>query len=52
VQQPLRYAAREWDATAGLYQVRARWYDPHTGRFVSEEFHALIHRRDNFCAWR
>jgi RHS repeat-associated protein len=36
-QQPLRYAAREWDATAGLYQVRARWYDPQTGRFVSED---------------
>jgi RHS repeat-associated protein len=37
VPQPLGYAAREWDATAGLYQVRARWYDPHTGRFVSED---------------
>jgi RHS repeat-associated protein len=37
VPQPLRYAAREWDATVGLYQVRARWYDPHTGRFVSED---------------
>jgi RHS repeat-associated protein len=37
IQQPLRYAAREWDGTAGLYQVRARWYDPHTGRFVSED---------------
>jgi RHS repeat-associated protein len=37
VTQPLRYTAREWDATAGLYQVRARWYDPQTGRFVSED---------------
>lgn len=37
VQQPLRYAAREWDPVAGLYQVRARWYDPQTGRFVSED---------------
>jgi RHS repeat-associated protein len=37
VPQPLRFTAREWDATAGLYQVRARWYDPQTGRFVSED---------------
>ncbi|HZG42137.1 MAG TPA: RHS repeat-associated core domain-containing protein, partial [Longimicrobium sp.] len=37
IEQPLGYAAREWDATSGLYQVRARWYDPQTGRFVSED---------------
>ena len=37
VQQPLRLAAREGDATVGLYQVRARWYDPVTARFVSED---------------
>jgi RHS repeat-associated protein len=34
---PLRFAARELDATAGLYYVRARWYDPSMGRFVSED---------------
>ena len=37
IEQPLGYTAREWDATAGLYQVRARWYDPQIGRFVSED---------------
>ena len=35
--QPLRFAAREWDDLPGLYQVRARWYDPQSGRFVSED---------------
>jgi RHS repeat-associated protein len=35
--QPLRFAARELDATAGLYYVRARWYDAGIGRFISED---------------
>jgi RHS repeat-associated protein len=35
--QPLRFAARERDDVPGLYQVRARWYDPQSGRFVSED---------------
>jgi RHS repeat-associated protein len=35
--QPLRFAARELDATAGLYYVRARWYDAGMGRFISED---------------
>ena len=37
VPQPLRYAAREYDAETGLYFVRARYYDPQQGRFVSED---------------
>ena len=37
VAQPLRYAARELDPVTGMYYVRARWYDPHQGRFVSED---------------
>lgn len=37
VTQPLGYMAREYDETIGLYNVRARWYDPHQGRFVSED---------------
>ena len=26
-----------WDADAGLYYYRARWYDPAVGRFLSED---------------
>src|SRR5207253_1341279 len=29
------YAGREWDVDAGLYNYRARWYDPAAGRFLS-----------------
>jgi RHS repeat-associated protein len=35
--QPLRYMARELDSTTGLYYVRARWYDPVTARFASQD---------------
>ena len=31
------YTGREWDADVGLYYYRARWYDSHAGRFVSED---------------
>lgn len=34
---PLRFAAREYDATSGLYYMRARYYDPEVGRFISED---------------
>ncbi|HWP37513.1 MAG TPA: RHS repeat-associated core domain-containing protein [Gemmatimonadales bacterium] len=37
VVQPLRYAAREYDAETKLYYVRARYYDPALGRFISED---------------
>jgi RHS repeat-associated protein len=37
VPQPLRYMSREYDAETGLYYVRARYYDPQQGRFVSED---------------
>ncbi len=37
VPNTLRYMAREWDADAGLYYVRNRWYDPEVGRFISED---------------
>jgi RHS repeat-associated protein len=37
VPQPLRFSGREYDEDTGLYYFRARWYDPHTGRFVSED---------------
>jgi len=31
------FTGREWDASAALYYYRARYYDPGTGRFVSED---------------
>jgi RHS repeat-associated protein len=31
------YTGRQWDADAGLYQYRARWYDPKMGRFISTD---------------
>jgi RHS repeat-associated protein len=31
------YTGREWDADAQLFYYRARWYDPHTGRFLSRD---------------
>jgi RHS repeat-associated protein len=29
--------ARHWEPASSLYQVRARWYDPEVGRFISED---------------
>ncbi|MDT8436694.1 MAG: RHS repeat-associated core domain-containing protein [Gemmatimonadota bacterium] len=37
VYNPLRFQAREWDEETGLYYVRARYYDPDTGRFLSPD---------------
>jgi RHS repeat-associated protein len=34
---PFQYTARESDAETGLYYYRARYYDPSTGRFLSED---------------
>jgi len=33
----LAYTGRERDPATGLYYVRARWYDPDIGRFLSED---------------
>src|SRR5205823_9928041 len=37
VPNPFRFAARQLDSETGLYYMRARYYDPQVGRFVSED---------------
>jgi RHS repeat-associated protein len=37
IKQPYRFTGREWDKETGLYFYRARYYDPDTGRFISED---------------
>ncbi len=32
-----KFSGREWDSEVGLYYNRARYYDPNTGRFISED---------------
>jgi RHS repeat-associated protein len=34
---PFRYTGREFDSETNLYYYRARYYDPATGRFISED---------------
>ncbi len=34
---PVAFTGRWWDAESRLYQYRARWYDPHTGEFLSPD---------------
>jgi len=33
----LQYTSREFDSESGLYSYRARYFDPSTGRFISED---------------
>jgi RHS repeat-associated protein len=37
VPNPLRFKGRELDPETGFYFMRARYYDPHLGRFISED---------------
>ncbi|ULO09508.1 RHS repeat-associated core domain-containing protein [Paenibacillus sp. 19GGS1-52] len=34
---PFRYAGEYWDTNTGLQNLRARWYDPSIGRFITED---------------
>lgn len=34
---PLQFQARPYESVSGLYNFRARWYDPGVGRFISED---------------
>lgn len=33
----IAFAGRDWDNAAELYQNNARWYEPKSGRFISED---------------
>jgi RHS repeat-associated protein len=37
VTNPFRYTGREFDPETGIYEYRARYYDPNVGRFTSED---------------
>lgn len=37
VTNAFQYTGRDFDSEAGLYYYRARYYDPTTGRFISED---------------
>jgi len=37
VPQPFKYGGREYDSETGFYYLRARYYDPQIGRFISED---------------
>lgn len=37
VANPFAYAGRELDRETGLYYLRARYYDPQAGRFISQD---------------
>jgi RHS repeat-associated protein len=36
-ENPIRYGGEFYDASTGLYYLRARYYNPYTGRFISED---------------
>jgi RHS repeat-associated protein len=40
----IRFAGREYDSETGLYYVRARYYDPSSGRFITEDAGSLLGR--------
>jgi RHS repeat-associated protein/uncharacterized repeat protein (TIGR01451 family) len=39
---PYQYTGQQFDALTGLYSLRARYYDPNTGRFLSRDRAAIV----------
>jgi len=37
IDNPFQYSGELWDARSGLQYLRARWYDPSVGRFITED---------------
>jgi RHS repeat-associated protein len=37
IENPIRYAGEYFDEESGMYYLRARYYDPVTGRFISKD---------------
>ena len=46
-----QYTAREFDSETGLYFYRARYYDPNTGRFISEDPLEFDSNTDDFYTY-
>jgi RHS repeat-associated protein len=46
-----RYTARQFDSDAALYNYRARYYDPMSGRFLSEDPVRFVGSGTNFYAY-
>ena len=46
-----RYTGREWDTETSLYYYRARYYDPNSGRFASEDPIGFGSGQNNFYSY-
>lgn len=42
IANPIRYAGEYFDEESGFYYLRARYYDPSTGRFISEDPYEVV----------
>jgi len=51
VTNPFQYTGREFDPETGLDYYRARYYDPNTGRFTSEDPLRFLSGDTNFYAY-
>ncbi len=65
VDNPFRYSGEYWDKSSDLRYLRARWYDPGMGRFISEDtyegelgnplsqnLYTYVHNNPLFCFLR